>query len=87
MRKPATAGRIVGHALGAGVGAVGAAEGVIDVDVAQPGQFLRPCRVVLGLALVEAGVLQHQHLAGLERRGGRFGLGAGGHADELAPAR
>ena len=42
IRKPATAGRIVGHALGAGVGAVGAAKGIVDVDVAQPGQAARP---------------------------------------------
>jgi hypothetical protein len=34
-------------------------------------------RVVLGLALVEACVLQHQHFARLERRRGRFRFGAG----------
>ena len=76
-------GQQVGHAFGAGVGAMGAAEGVHDVDVAQFGQLLGHAGVVLGLALVEAGVFQHQHLTGLERLGGRLCLGTGGHAHKF----
>ena len=62
---------------------MGAAKGVHHVDVAQLGELLRHALVVLGLALVKAGVFQHQDLAGLERLGGGFGLGAGGGAHEV----
>ena len=56
----------VGDALGGGVGAVRAAEGVVDVDVAQRGELLGEGRIVGLLFRVEAEVLQQQGLAGLE---------------------
>ena len=57
------------NALGGGVGAVGRAEGIVHVDLAQGRQRLGQIEVVLFLAGVEAGVLKHQHIAGLEGRG------------------
>ena len=57
------------HALGGGVSAVRRAEGIVDVHLAQSCQRLRQLQIVLLLAGVEAGVLQHQHVARLEGRG------------------
>ena len=36
--------QVVGDAFGAGMGAMRAAKGIVDVDIAQLGQLLRPCR-------------------------------------------
>ena len=65
--------QVLSDAVGRGVGAVGGSEGVVDVELGerrQPGQ----CRVVLGLAGLEAAVLQHQHLARLQGLGQRLDL-------------
>ena len=51
------------HAERAGVLAVGGAEGVVDVDVAELGELRGEVGVVLLLVLVEAEVLQQQHVA------------------------
>ena len=62
------------------------AEGVGHVQVRHGRQLLRQLRIVLGLALFKAGVLQQQDLARLERRGLGPGVGAhhvGGHQDVL----
>ena len=56
----------VGDALGGGVGAVRAAEGVVDVDVAERGELLGEGGVVGFFFRVEAEVLQQQRLAGFE---------------------
>lgn len=48
--------------LGGGVCAMGSSKGIIDVDVSVGGQLLGIAGVVLGLLLVEAHVLKHQHL-------------------------
>ena len=45
------------------------AERVVDVHVAERGQLLAERGVVLLLALVEAQVLQHEHVAVAQRRG------------------
>ncbi len=65
--------QLVGDALGRGVGAVGGGEGVVDVEVAELGEAFDDRRVVLFLALVEAGVLEQQDVAVLH-----FGDGGGG---------
>ena len=54
------------HAERAGVLAVGGAEGVVHVDVAELGELLGEVRVVLLLFLVEAEVFQQQHVAVLQ---------------------
>jgi hypothetical protein len=59
-------------ALGGGVGAVGAAEGVVDVDVAEDGELLGEVGVVGFFFGVEAEVFEQQGLAGFEV-GGEFG--------------
>ena len=51
------------EAFGRGVGAMGGGEGVVDIDVAERGHRSDERRVVLFLALVEAGVFQQQHVA------------------------
>jgi hypothetical protein len=56
----------VGDAFGGGVGAVGAAEGVVDVDVAERGESFREGRVVGLFFGVEAEVLEQEGLAGFE---------------------
>ena len=43
------------------------AEGVVDVDIAEFGELGGECRIAALLAVVEAQVLQHQHLARLQR--------------------
>ncbi|KAL7551129.1 hypothetical protein ACHAWF_014328 [Thalassiosira exigua] len=53
----------LGHALGGGVRAVGRAEGVVDEEVEGSGEVLDEASLVLGLLLVEAGVLEHDHVA------------------------
>ena len=54
----------VGDAFGGGMSSMGAAEGVVDVDVAEAGEL--PCEVgVVGLFLgMEAEVLEEESLAG-----------------------
>ena len=62
-------------------------EGVVDVDVAQRGELVDEGRVVLLLLLVEAEVLQQQHVARLEIAHALFGLLADailGEGDRLA---
>ena len=61
-------GQVVGDPGGAGVGAVGGAEGVVDVDVAELGEAFGQVRVVLRLPRLEAEVLEQQHVAGAEAR-------------------
>ena len=56
----------VGDALGGGVGAVRAAEGVVDVEVAQFGELLGEGGIVGLLFRMEAQVLQQQRLPGLQ---------------------
>ena len=53
----------LGDAVGAGLGAVRGAEGVVNEDVAQRGHLLGQRRVVLLLAHVHAAVLEQHHLA------------------------
>ncbi len=45
------------------MGAVGGGEGVVDIDVAELGEFVDMGRIVLLLALVKAGVLEEKHVA------------------------
>jgi hypothetical protein len=73
----------VGRAVDAGVGPVGRAEGVVHVDVGQRGEVGPQLRVVLLLARVEAGVLQHEDVARLQRGGGGLDLVAHDGGDEL----
>ena len=54
------------HAECAGVLAVGGAECVVDVNIAQLGQLLGEVRLVLFFFLVEAEVFQQQHFAVLQ---------------------
>ena len=68
------AGQAVGDPLGAGVGAVGGAEGVVDVEVGEPGQRVGQLRIVLGLARLEADVLEQQHVARAQPGGHRLDL-------------
>ena len=62
-------GQIGRHAGGGGVGAVDRAEGVGHVDLGHGRHGLGQLRIVLGLALLKAGVLQQQNLTGLEGGG------------------
>ena len=48
-------------------------EGVVDVDIAELRELLDERRIVLFLFLVEAGVLQQQHVAVLHRGDSLFG--------------
>ena len=61
------------EAFGRGVRAVRGRESVVDIDVAELGQLLDEGRIVLFLSLVEAGVLQQQHIAVLHRGDGFLG--------------
>jgi hypothetical protein len=62
QQPPRRAGQQVGDRLGGGVRAVRRAERVVDVDVGQRGVPLRQLRVVLGLPVEEAHVLDHHDL-------------------------
>ena len=53
----------MGEPFGRGVSAVSGGEGVIDIDVAELGEFVDMGRVVLLLALMEASVLEQEHVA------------------------
>jgi hypothetical protein len=61
----------VSDAFSGGVGAVGAAEGVVDVDVAEAGEFFGEDRIVGFFFGMEAEVLEQKGLAGFEV-GGHF---------------
>jgi hypothetical protein len=82
-RKPATGRQVGGRAHHGALGAVRGAEGVEHEDVAVGGELLRDLGVVLLLALVEADVLEHQDVAGLDAGDGLLGLLAVGVVDEL----
>ena len=84
IARPAIGRQLVGEALGGGVGAVGGGEGVVDIDVAELRQLRDMGRIVLFLALVEAGVLEQQNLAVLQlgdRLGGDRPDAVGGESD------
>ena len=68
IARPAVGRQLVGEAFGRGVGAVGGGEGVVDVDVAELGELGDELRLVLLFRLVEAGVLEAEHVAVLHRR-------------------
>ena len=53
----------LGHSLSRGVGAVGSTEGVVHEHVEGSGELLNETSLVLGLLLVEAGVLQHDDIS------------------------
>ena len=79
----------VGDAFGGGVGAVGAAEGVVDVDVAERGELLGEGGIVGFFFGVEAEVFEQEGLAGFEVGGHLAGDGAdavGGEGDVLVVA-
>ena len=63
QQQPGVGGQQVRDALRRGVRAVRRAERVVDVEVAAVGELARELRVVLRLARVEAGVLEHAHAA------------------------
>ena len=63
QQPPGGARQQVRDALGARVRAVGGAERVVDVDVGQLRQRARELGVVVGLARLEADVLEQQDLA------------------------
>ena len=65
-------GHELDHAFGGGVRAMRGAEGVVDVDVAQRGEFFGEGRVVLFFLGMEAQVLQQQHFAGRGLHGFHF---------------
>ena len=71
QQPPRGARQQVRDALGARVRAVGGAEGVVDIDVGELGQRACELGVVVGLAGLEAHVLEHQHLAVAELLGER----------------
>ncbi len=74
----------MGEPLGRGVGAVGGGESVVDIEVAELGELGDIGRIVLLLALVEAGVFQQQHVAVLhfgDRVGGRLANAVGRKGD------
>ena len=52
-----------GHALGGGVGAVGGAEGVVDIEVGQAGQLPAEIGIVGFFSGMEPQILQQQDLA------------------------
>ena len=83
----ADGGQVIRHTGGGGVGTVGRTERVVDENIRQGSQLLAQLRVVLGLALLKAGVLQQHDLALLQGSGLGLGILAchvGGHDDLLA---
>ena len=74
----------VGDAFGGGVGAVGAAEGVVDVDVAEAGELFGEGGIVGLFFGMEAEVFEQEGLAGLEitgELGGDLADAVGGEGD------
>ena len=63
IARPAWRGQLVSEPLGRRMRAMGGGEGVIDVDVAELGELVDMGRIVLLFALMEAGVLQQEHVA------------------------
>ena len=53
----------LGHTLSGGVGTVGGTEGIIDEHVEGSGKLLNESSLVLGLLLVETGVLKHDNIS------------------------
>ena len=71
------------------MGAVGAAEGVVDVDVAEAGEFFGECGIVGLFFRVEAEVFEQERLAGFEVGGhlaGDCADAVGGEGDVLVVA-
>ncbi len=66
-------GEEMGDRFDGGMRPVRDREGVIDIDVAEPREPGGKGGIVLFFALVEAGILQAQNVAGLHRRDGFFG--------------
>jgi hypothetical protein len=89
QQRPGAGGlRVLGDAVGGGLGAVRGAEGVVHEDVAQLRHLLRQLGLVLLLALVQAAVLQQHHLAGLDGHAvDPVGLQAHRTAEQLGHAR
>ena len=56
-------GEELGHTLSGGVGTVGGTEGIVDEEVEGSGELLDEGLLVLGLLLVEAGVLEHEDIS------------------------
>ena len=72
---------MVGDAFGRGVGAVGGAEGVVDVEVAEGGELFGELGVICLFFGVEAEVFEKEGLAGFElggELGGEFADAVGG---------
>ena len=75
---------MVREPLGRGMGAVGGGKGVVDIEIAELGEFGDKGRIVLLLALVKAGVLEEQHVAVLhpgDRVSGGLADAVGGEGD------
>ena len=72
-RPAAACGTKRDHALGGGVRAVRGAERVVDVEVAQRGEFLGERRIVLLFLGMEAQILEQQDFAGRGLHGLDFG--------------
>ena len=73
---------VLDHALGGSVGAMGGAEGVVDVEIAEGGEFLGEGGIVLLLFGVEAQIFEEEDFAGGGFHGLDFGADAiGRHLD------
>ena len=73
---------------GRGMRAVRDREGIVDIDIAERGEFFCESGIVFLLAGMETCVLQHQDLARVERLDCRRGFGTDailGERDRLAP--
>jgi hypothetical protein len=73
------------HTHGRGVRAVSRAEGVVDEEIAEPGQVRGEISVVGLLARIEAEVLDHEDVARLQGRGGAFHLRTGDRGNRGNP--
>ena len=69
--------QIIGHTSGGGVGAMHGAESVGHINLGHIGHSLGQLGIVLGFTLLKTGVLQQQHLTGLQSGG--LGLGILAH--------
>ena len=76
----------MGHRHHRSVGAVGRAEGVVDVGVGQRGELFGETRIVFFLSRVEPEVLQHGDGPGARRHHGLVHIGPD-HLVELADHR
>ena len=77
-------GQLVGEPIRRRMCAMGGGEGVIDIDVAELGELVDMGRIVLLLALMEAGVLEQEHVAVLhfgDRVVGRLADAVGRESD------